>query len=182
LNGEGVELLAAELRSEFDRSFARAYPTPPPPQQDLLAVRVADHDYMVSLDEVLSIHADRKVVPLPTLRPALLGLVGVRGSILPVYDLRQLLGYPKGTVAPRWLISVRAPGPFTVAFERLDGHLRLPRAQLLAPTVSGTETAFIRGSVTTESGPRPLLDLAALFAVVTASERRPHASKPEETR
>lgn len=184
MSGARPELtVAAKLRSDFDRSFARAHPAEPPPQQDLLLIRVADHDYAVSLDEVVALHADRKVVPIPSSRAALLGLVGLRGSVLPVYDLRQLLGYPKGTAPPRWVLSVRAPAPFAVAFERLEAHLRLPRAELLSPHAADTaEGAFTRGSVATELGPRPLLDLTALFAVALGRGQQIPRQAPEETR
>lgn len=170
--GDRLLLLAAELRAAFDRSFADAHASEPPPQQDLLAIKVADHDYAVSLSELLSIHADRKLVPVPSASPALLGLVGVRGSVVPVYDLRQLLGYPKGA-APRWLVLVRAPAPFALAFEHFEAHVRLPRSELLLATQGdGAPGRYTRGSVTTESGPRSLLDLPALFAGVSGTVRR----------
>jgi purine-binding chemotaxis protein CheW len=146
----------------------------------LLVIGLADDDYAVSLDEVASLHADRKVVPVPSPRAELLGLVGVRGSVVPVYDLRQLLGYSR-TATPRWLLVVRARAPFAVAFERLEAHLRLPRANLLeAPATRASARVFTRGSVETTTGPLPLLDLKELFRVVTGRRDQPPTS--EETR
>jgi purine-binding chemotaxis protein CheW len=175
--------LAAALRSEFDRSFAQPHRAEPPQQQDLLVIRVAEHDYAVSLDEVVALHADRKIVPIPSPHAALLGLVGLRGSVLPVYDLRQLLGYPKGTTPARWVLSVRAPAPFAVSFDQLEAHLRLPRAELLSPhAADAAAAAFTRGSVSTELGPRPLLDLTTLFAVALGSDQRIPRQAPEVTR
>jgi chemotaxis signal transduction protein len=84
--------VAAELRETFDASFANAHAAEPPPELDLLEIRVAEHGYALRLSQVLALHADRKLVPVPGPRPELLGLVGMRGVVAPVYDLRLLLG------------------------------------------------------------------------------------------
>lgn len=184
MSGRRAELasLATQLRAEFDHAFAQPHPPELPPQQDLLVIRVAEHEYAVDLEQVASLQADRKIVPLPSPHAKLLGLVGMRGSVLPVYDLRQLLGYPRGLTSPRWVLSVRAPAPFALAFELLEAHLRLPKVDVESEH-SGVPSAaaLIRGSVATATGPRPLLDLMAIFTVVTASDRRVDQPAPEGT-
>jgi chemotaxis signal transduction protein len=53
--------------------------------------------------------------------PELLGIVGLRGAIVPVYDLRLLLGHtPAGP--PRWLV-LAAGGQVALAFDHLEGHI-----------------------------------------------------------
>jgi chemotaxis signal transduction protein len=169
---------AAELRASFDRGFA-APPSPPaPPQLDLLAIRCADHGFALPLSEVLAVYTDRKIVPVPSPMAELLGLVGVRGLVAPVYDLRSLLGYGVGA-PPRWLALVRAPEPFAVGFELFEQHLRLPLADVFSPSADASgPQPFARGSVKLASGPRPLIDLTALFAAVTG--RRKSALERED--
>jgi chemotaxis signal transduction protein len=54
------------------------------------------------MSETVRLEANRTVVPIPSGRPELLGLCGVRGQLVPVYSLSALLGY--GTERPgRWL-------------------------------------------------------------------------------
>jgi chemotaxis signal transduction protein len=167
---------ASELRLAFDRSFAEQEAAMPPAQLDLLAIQVAGHGYVLRLAEVASLHADRKVVPVPSPRRELLGLVGVRGLTVPVYDLRQLLGHEPGQ-ATRWVALVRAATPFAVAFEKLETHLRVEQSGVLAaPPGDSPSHPLLSGSVGTAMGPRPLIDLPALVAGVTRTRR---ASAPE---
>src|SRR5882724_5436940 len=119
-----LERVASELQRSFDASFANAHAPEPPPELDLLEIRVAEQGYALQLSQVLAVHADRKLVPVPGPRLELLGLFGVRGVVAPVYDLRLLLGYGAVT-APRFVAQVRAPTPFAVAFELFERHLRV---------------------------------------------------------
>src|SRR6478752_4027205 len=151
---------ATQLRADFDSVFARAHPAETPPQLDLLVIRVADHYYALDLAQVTALHADRKLTEAPSPRRELLGLVGLRGIVAPVYDLRVLLGYD-AAASPRWLALVNAPAPFAIAFEHFERHLRVPTSELAALGASQSAT---RGSVSTALGPVPLLDLAAVYA------------------
>src|SRR5688572_94281 len=158
-NSRDLSATAGELRSAFDRSFAESIAASPPPQLDMLAIRVAEHRYALRLSEVLAVHADRRLVPVPSALPELLGLAGLRGVVVPVYDLRRLLGYAAG-VAPRWLALVRAPAPFAVAFEQFEAHLRLPETALIVGNGTNVaQSSFARGSVETADGPRSVIDL-----------------------
>jgi chemotaxis signal transduction protein len=97
-----------------------------------------------------------------------LGLVGVRGVVAPIYDLAQLLGYAS-VAAPRWVALLRGSAPFGVAFERFERHLRVPTSDvtLAAAPHDATSATLTFGSVRSESGPLPLIDLFALFRAVT---------------
>jgi chemotaxis signal transduction protein len=173
-----VAARAAELRAVFDHGFAAPPPPLAPPQLDLLAIRCADHGFALRLSEVVAVYTERKIVPVPSPVPELLGLVGVRGLVAPVYDLRSLLGYGTGA-APRWLALVRAAEPFAVGFESFEQHVRVRLEEVIAATADTVGPhPFARGSVKLAAKPRPLLDLTVLFAAV--AERRKGASKRED--
>lgn len=170
---------ADEMRWAFDHGFAAPPPAAAPAQLDLLAIRCADHGFALPLTEVLAVYTERKIVPVPSPTPELLGLVGVRGLVAPVYELRSLLGYGSGS-APRWLALLRAPEPFAIGFELFEQHLRVAVADVIVATDEGTEAhPFARGSVRLAAGPRPLIDLTALFAAVTGrSKSAPEREDP----
>lgn len=159
---------AAELRAAFDRAFATsAHDQTAQLHVDVLLIRVADQGYALSLAEVQAVHADRKLVPVPGPAPELLGLVGLRGTVAPIYDLRTLLGHPAGPL-PRWLALARWRSAIGVAFDALEAHLRVPVGDIvMVPPGETGGQRFAPGSVITPSGPRPLLHLPSLIESVT---------------
>jgi chemotaxis signal transduction protein len=171
---------AARLRANFDASFGHAHATESPPQLDLLLIQVAEHDHALRLDQVSALHVDRKLVQTPGPRPELLGLVGVRGVVAPVYDLRRLLGYSAAS-APRWLAVLRASAPLAVAFEQFERHLRVPQSDLVSADAGATSAAFVGGRVRSATKALPLIDLLAIFDDVTL-RRRSAIPRPREER
>jgi purine-binding chemotaxis protein CheW len=157
---------AERLREHFDASFAEPPPAAAPPQTDLLAIRCGEHGFTLRLAEVISVHTERKVVAIPSPSPQLLGLAGVRGQVFPVYDLAALLGQTPSS-APRWLALVRARAPFAIGFDSIEQHLRVPTDHIVTASQDAPAAhPFGGGSVRTASGPRPLIDLPALFEAV----------------
>lgn len=182
LPAKGLAGAAATLRAAFDGGFAEPQAAEPAAHTDLLAIRVGEHPYALRLTEVLAVHTDRKLVPVPGPRPELLGLVGLRGLVVPVYDLRLLLGYAAGPV-PRWLAVARSGSPFAVAFEVFEAHLRVADSEVIsAETGAVALHPFVRGSIRTSSGPRPLIHLPALIGSVTRGTGRPGDPAREERR
>jgi chemotaxis signal transduction protein len=153
---------ALRMRQEFDLSFAQAPELEKPVVVDLLQIRVAERRYVVRLAEVAALHPERRVVAVPTPDPKLLGLVGLRGSIAPVFDLALALGHPRAA-SPRWVLELRSPRPCALAFADLEGHLRVPSARLSAGAGGGTGSA----TALTDAGPLPVIDLSAVYAEVT---------------
>lgn len=175
-----VRTRAQQLRAEFDNAFAAAPQPDPGERVDLLAIRCAEHGFALPLSGVLAVLTDRKLVPVPSPAPALLGLIGVRRLVAPVYDLRALLGYAAGT-APRWVALLRTPAPMAVAFDQFEQHLRVPKSDVIAgPAGTAPAHALASGSVVTPAGPRPLIDLSALFSAVADGSRRAGARERED--
>ena len=172
---------AAKLRATFDAAFAVQQAAGAGSEVDVLAIRVAGHGYALRLSEVLAVHAERQLTPLPSPVPALLGLVGVRGLVVPIYDLRLLLGYGAGP-APRWLSLARAASPIGFAFEAFEAHWRLPLSAIITGVADEAEgNRFARGSVKSDAGPRPLLHLPSLIESVT-KHTRPSSERAREER
>ena len=146
---------AAELRRNFDRSFAEPPRLRRAASIDLLALRLGAEGY--------------------ALRPDFLGIAGFRGALMPVYDLRVLLGHAAGE-APRWLV-VAAIGQIALAFDALDGTLRLP-LDAVAPQGPGEPARLhvreLVRSATPGAPLRPLIDLDSIVAAL--KQRVRHAS------
>jgi chemotaxis signal transduction protein len=154
------------LRRDFDRGFADPMRPPPPESLDLLRIRLGGEPWAVALTDIAGLHAARRVTPIPTRAPALIGLAGFRGVPIAIYDLPALIGLaPVGT--PRWLM-LAAERQVAFAFADLDGHLRIDAAAILPVGAEGG-AAWTRGFV---DGRRrlPILHLPALLARLTPLE------------
>jgi len=165
---DGLHKKAIELRQAFDRSFAASEREQAATAEvDVLAIRVADQRYALRLSEVQAVHAERKLVSVPAPAPELLGLVGLRGLVAPIYDLRLLLGHAAGP-APRWLALARSTSVIGFAFDVLEAHLRVSANDIVMPNLGEAGgMSFAPGSVITASGPRPLIHLPSLIESVT---------------
>lgn len=121
---------ARDLRTAFDAAFSRPPPEPQPGAIDLLRIHVGADRYVVAMSEVAAVHVDRHVCPVPSAAPALLGLVAVRSAIVPLYDLRAILGIT-ATGVPRWCLVARAASA-AFAFDAFEGLERVSPAQVRA--------------------------------------------------
>jgi chemotaxis signal transduction protein len=143
---------AAVLRREFDASFAAPARAAAEATEDLLALRVAGDKYVVRLAEVTGLFADRVLAPLPSAVPEFLGVISLRGVVIPAWSLGALLGYGSDRDAMRWAILVGHRGEeqrFALLFARFEGHLRVPRVDLAsrAPEGDRAPRAHVRHSV-----------------------------------
>jgi chemotaxis signal transduction protein len=155
----------AAMRGAFDRSFATPRPPDPPPDDDLLAIRVEAEPYALRLSEIGAVHLDRRITPLPGSTPVLRGIAGFRGVIAPIYDLAALLGRPPAEVV-RWLV-IAAGEPIGFAFAAVDGRLRIARDAMVPNRVGERphrcvrEFARITGDVV-----QPIIDLPSMIDAV----------------
>lgn len=123
--GDALQNKAAELRSAFDRSFAAAVHADTVLFDDFLAVRLRGEAHVLPLDGVARLLPLRTLTRFPGAVPHWLGLAGVAGDVVPVYDLGSLLGYPAGA-APRWMAVCRR-APVALAVDVFEGQFRHPR-------------------------------------------------------
>ena len=66
-----------------------------------LALSVASQSYAVSAVSVMEIVLLQPITPLPTMPSCLLGLMNLRGTVIPIIDLGEKLGFGPTTFTPR---------------------------------------------------------------------------------
>jgi chemotaxis signal transduction protein len=157
---------ADELRASFDGAFSERHVEPSSDVEELLTLTLGTDAYAVRLSQVAGLYADRKLVPLPSARRELLGIVGLRNTLVPVYDLGALLGYaPLET--PRWFVLARAKVRVGFACTAPDTLVRVPRSQISARTrIEGAAQPHLTGAVRIGTVLRPLIDLSSVLALV----------------
>jgi purine-binding chemotaxis protein CheW len=155
---------AEELRQAFDRSFAAAPTVRAGTVEGLLTIRVGTNGYAVRLTDVSGLYADKKISPLPSPVPELRGIAGLRGTLLPVYDLGMLLGLPRAAAA-RWLL-VTAVTPVGLAFDGFEGYASVAPEALLQVRGDVRER-HVREVLQTERA-RPVIHVPSILETIRA--------------
>lgn len=150
-------LTVEELRLAFDQSFAVRADATSIPGDDYLLVGVATHMFALRLSQVASLHRAPRAMRLPDSPPALLGLVGFRRTVYPLYDLSRLLGCTPGADA-RWAL-VTAARPLALAFARLGGHRRVAADPVTPAGSTASSAPHQRGVVRIDGSLHPIVDL-----------------------
>jgi len=163
------------LRDAFDRSFAEPLRSAPARFEHLLAIRVAGEPYAVRLEEIAGLHAGWPVTAVPSPSPALLGIAGFRGSLVPVYDLSVLLGLT-APPTPRWIALSTGRTRVAFAFAGLDGHLQVAPDTLA--TEPGAATGGRRGRAVLGWAGSVWTVLCLPELVAAIRSRRPDAGPP----
>lgn len=129
MNEHDVLSPLADWRRAFDQTFSAPPPEARADRVSLLAISTGGLPCALRLAELAGLEAPRRVVPLPDGPPGLLGACGIRGRLVPVFDLGLLLGAAGGE-APRWLALHGEDEPVGLAFETLEGFLQPARAAI----------------------------------------------------
>ena len=123
----------ARLQRDFDQAFAVPHRDEAEDVESLLAIRLQEDPYGLSTREIAAVERAGSVVPLPSRSQGLIGIVGHRGAILPVYGLASLLGYERSRKAPRWLVVCGEGGALALAVSELEGYVQVAKGNFHVP-------------------------------------------------
>jgi purine-binding chemotaxis protein CheW len=116
---------------------------------ELLEFHLARERYAVERRNVQEVYPLRELTPLPGTPRFLLGLVNVRGRILPVFDLRKLFELPEqGLTDMHRVVLVRGNDlELGLLADVVVGMRTLPRASLQPslPTLTGIRADYLMG-------------------------------------
>ena len=175
---------AEGLRAAFDRSFAE-----PPSEgvvhfEDLIAIRIGGDPFALRIGDVTGLFADKKITSLPSPLAELVGVAGFRSGVVPVYDLRILLGYP-AREPPRWMALVTTPSgpraparPVALAFDRFEAHVRVSPDAIAAEAVSA-RIGHVREVARLASGTTPIVHVGSLLEAIVERAEQPSTAQRE---
>lgn len=117
----------ADLRREFDNSFASNPETPGGRRAVFLNISVAGEALAVATLDITGLAKRKRVVALPTKVTGLLEIMALRGNLIPVYDLAALLGLPASGGAKGWVLFALRETPVALAFDEFEGQVEIDR-------------------------------------------------------
>jgi len=137
----------------------------------LCAFRAGDEELAVDIMRVQEIIPPLPVTRVPKAPKAIEGVVNLRGTIVPVVDVRRQLGLPEPAQAPRTRLVVCRVGPHLLAL-KVDGVttvLRVEREALKPAPVGEGASPHIVGVCSAGGRLRLLLDVRALLSPASPS-------------
>lgn len=135
---------AAKLRLEFDHSFAAPLAATREELVTVLALAIEGNRFVVRSSQIAGIAKSGKIVTVPAQSRALLGLAGIRGELLPVYSLHELLGCATAGNS-RWLLLCDAPVRLALAFEEFAGCFKVTAEAFSSGDQAGLRMVAING-------------------------------------
>jgi purine-binding chemotaxis protein CheW len=132
----------------------------------LCGFRAGDEELAIDIMRVQEIIPPLPVTRVPRAPKAIEGVVNLRGSIVPVVDVRKQLGLPEPAASPRTRLIVCRVGPHLLAL-KVDGVSTVFRAEreALKPAPMGEGgSPHIIGVCAAGGRMRLLLDVRALLA------------------
>lgn len=170
----GPEVLNA-LRRAFDEAFAAPVVHQAADLATLIAIRVAGQPFALRATEIAALAKSRRILPVPSRVPQLLGLAGIRGVLVPVYDLAAILGLPRAN-EPQWFVLTERDAQLALAVEEIERLVEIRKTDLVAdpPSSSG---GHVRQLARIGEETRAVIDIPAVVETI-----RQHAGSSEQAR
>ncbi|MGE5509048.1 MAG: chemotaxis protein CheW [Chitinophagales bacterium] len=133
----------------------------------LVVFTLAGEDFGVPIEQVREINRLVQIMAIPQAPRSVLGVINLRGKIIPVISLRERFGFDRGqnSEATRIVVSDVAGQTAGFVVDAVTEVLRLDeRAMEAAPqTTVGVDSAFIRGIGKVDDRLIIILDLERVF-------------------
>ena len=136
---------------ERAQALARPQSSAPAPSTmlELLEFRLGAERYALEIRHVQDVHPLRDLTPLPCTPPFVLGIVNVRGRILPVLDLKKFFDLPEqGLTDLHRIILVQGNDlDFGLLADVIVGVRSVPAGDLqpALPTLTGIRADYLKG-------------------------------------
>jgi chemotaxis signal transduction protein len=125
--------------------------------------------YAIPVEMLTEIIVLQKIFPVPTTPPHVLGVINLRGNIVPIVDIRPALELPlKGTPGQIAIIR-RGSLNIGIVVDNVYEVVAVPESKILdlpsdARTQSGKDRSrFLKGTVRRDSSDAVLLDIVQIF-------------------
>lgn len=168
-----------ELRRAFDEARIIPFSEGVEEQEEnLLAIRISGDAYAIKVSEIGGLAKGRKIVPIPSPIRELLGLAGIRGTLVPAFSLDTVLGYSPPAEQPQWLALCGTKECFGLAFHEFEGYLRIARSELYPVEQRDAARIHVKEVARGPGGVRAVVSIALLRESI--QERCRRSSVPKE--
>jgi chemotaxis signal transduction protein len=130
---------------------------------------IGDDVYAIPVELLAEIIIPQKVFPVPTTPPHVLGVINLRGNIVPIVDMRPALSLPQSSTSNQ--IAIIRLGTLTIGIvvDNVSEVVGVPKTSVQpVPTNYGaqsnsTRSRFITGIIQRETNVAGLLNVERIF-------------------
>lgn len=123
--------------------------------------------YAIAVDVLKEIIIPQKIFPIPTTPSHVLGVINLRGNIVPIVDIRPVLSLPQQSIPGQIAILKHGAMMLGIVVDNVSAVIPVLKSSIQAPPVeagekqpaSGGRARFLKGIIQLESGVAALLNI-----------------------
>ncbi|MCX7759623.1 MAG: chemotaxis protein CheW [Hydrogenothermaceae bacterium] len=130
---------------------------------EFLGVKLEGEFMGISLKHVLEISKNLEIFPVPLTPSYIKGVVNLRGEILPVVSIKEMIGMPQHTETTRLIILETKLGKLAVEVDSVYGVVRIKEDQLEPNPMNTIYSDYLSNVAQIKEGFISIIDLEKLF-------------------
>ncbi len=131
---------------------------------------IGDDTYAIPVEALIEIITSQKILPVPTTPSYVLGVINLRGNIVPIVDIRPALSLLQRSVPGQIAIVKRGSMMLGFIVDNVSTIISIPTSHIRPlPSEAGIQkaaksrTRFLRGLVQRDTGVAALLDIERII-------------------
>ncbi len=135
---------------------------------------IGEDVYALPVDVLTEIVISQKIFPVPTTPQFVLGVINLRGNIVPIVDIRPALFLPQHSNPGQIALIKHGQMAFGIFVDSVSEVIAVPESSLLplppenaAQHVPAGRNRFFKAAVQRENGVAALLDIDRLIEAIT---------------
>jgi chemotaxis signal transduction protein len=131
--------------------------------------RMGEDLFAVPVDALTEIIISQKIFPVPTTPPHVLGVINLRGNIVPIVDIRSALSLPRQSTPSQIAVIKEGAMVIGIVVDTVSEVAAVPLHQVLAiPADAGDQAGtirsrFLKSIIQREGGVAALLDVKRIL-------------------
>jgi len=130
---------------------------------------IGEDTYAIPVELLTEIIISQKTFPVPTTPPHVLGVINLRGNIVPIVDIRPALSLPQQTVSGQIAIVKHGSITLGIVVDNVSEVVGVAKSSVQSiPTDYGaragtSRSRFMKGIIQREAGVAALLNIERIF-------------------
>ncbi len=134
--------------------------------EEFLSLSVEEEIVGIPLKKILTISKTLDIVEVPFTPHYMVGIINLRGEIIPIFSLKSLLGLSETKEPTRIVTLDTLHGKAGVLVDSIRGVIRLEEKQLEPNPMVGRYSAYVRNVAHIEGGLISILDIDKIFDTI----------------